>query len=107
MEVQMYQISNKSLYTEFYINLLKNIITSHQLQWQGKIALMEESRLPKKCISAWHSNLQPIGQPQTTIHHTCICVLCMIGVITPTDQQGCLAIWFPQIILKKYDGTES
>mmetsp|Transcript_28684 Transcript_28684/g.41696 ORF Transcript_28684/g.41696 Transcript_28684/m.41696 type:complete len:107 (-) Transcript_28684:3048-3368(-) len=56
MEVQMYGLSNEFLYKEFCIDPIKNIMASRQLRWLGKIALMEETRLPRKCIGAWHAN---------------------------------------------------
>ena len=51
MEVQLYHISNDSLYEDFGIDLLENIMVSRQLRWIGKIALMEETRLPLlRCV---------------------------------------------------------
>eukprot|EP00957_Ditylum_brightwellii_P113715 8670234-Ditylum_brightwellii.AAC.1 len=70
MEVQLYCISNDSLYEEFGIDPLENIMVSCQLQWIGRITLMEETRLPCKFLAACHIHPRPVGRPQTTIRHT-------------------------------------
>eukprot|EP00957_Ditylum_brightwellii_P173385 13201197-Ditylum_brightwellii.AAC.1 len=61
MEVQLYRISDDSLYKDFGIDPLENIIVSRQLRWIGRIALMEETRLPCKFLAAWHIHPQPVG----------------------------------------------
>eukprot|EP00957_Ditylum_brightwellii_P162792 12396825-Ditylum_brightwellii.AAC.1 len=96
MEVQMYRLSNEFLYKEFCIDPTNNIMASRQLRWLGKIALMEETRLPRKFIGAWHVNPHPIRRPQQTIRHTYLSALCLMGAISTDDKQGNFATWFPQ-----------
>ena len=97
MEVQLYRISNDSLYEEFGIDPLENIMVSRQLRWVGKIALMEETRLPRKFLAAWHVHPRPVGRPQTTIRHTYVHALRFAEVIPPTDKTGKLSDWLPKI----------
>eukprot|EP00957_Ditylum_brightwellii_P074225 5640121-Ditylum_brightwellii.AAC.1 len=66
-------------------------MASRQLRWLDKIALMEETRLPRKFIGAWHMNLRPIGRPQQTIRHTYLSALHLMGAIPADDKQGSFA----------------
>eukprot|EP00957_Ditylum_brightwellii_P030781 2332616-Ditylum_brightwellii.AAC.1 len=59
---------------------------------------MDESRLPRKFLAAWHRNPRPIGRRQTTIRHSYIHALCMIGAISEKDKAGKLYDWFPQVL---------
>eukprot|EP00957_Ditylum_brightwellii_P063602 4828050-Ditylum_brightwellii.AAC.1 len=65
MEVQLYRISNDSLYEEFGIDPLENIMLSRQLRWIGRIAFMEETRLPRKFLAAWHIRTPPTSWSST------------------------------------------
>eukprot|EP00957_Ditylum_brightwellii_P155529 11838846-Ditylum_brightwellii.AAC.1 len=55
---------------------------------------MDESRLPRKFLAAWHYP-RPVGRRQTTIRHSCIHALRMIGAIPEDDKVGKLSDWFP------------
>ena len=94
----MRHISNESLYEDFRIDPVDNIMVSRQLRWIGKIALMEENRLPRKFISTWHINPRSHGRPQTTIRHTYMHALRMIEAISPDDKQGQLETWLKPIL---------
>eukprot|EP00957_Ditylum_brightwellii_P099540 7582634-Ditylum_brightwellii.AAC.1 len=96
MEVQAYRISNKAIYAEFNINPVEHILASRQLRWISKVADIDESRLPRKFLAAWHRNPCPIGRRQTTICHSYIHALCMIGATSEKDKAGKLSDWFPQ-----------
>eukprot|EP00957_Ditylum_brightwellii_P038858 2937287-Ditylum_brightwellii.AAC.1 len=87
MEVQMYGLSNEFLYEEFKIDPIDNIMASQQLCWLGKIAQMEETRLPCKFIGAWHVNPHPVGRPQQTISHKYLHALHMMGAILTEDKE--------------------
>ena len=76
---------------------MDSIIASRQLRWVGKIACMSESRLPRKFINAWHQNPRPIGRPLTTIRHTYLFALKLIGAIREDDDDGRLSDWMPPI----------
>eukprot|EP00957_Ditylum_brightwellii_P201338 15325173-Ditylum_brightwellii.AAC.1 len=97
MEVQAYRISNKAIYKEFNIDPVERILASRQLRWTGKIAHMDESHLPRKFVAAWHRNPHPVGRRQTTIRHSYIHALCIIGTISEDDKAGKLSDWFPQV----------
>eukprot|EP00957_Ditylum_brightwellii_P123232 9396158-Ditylum_brightwellii.AAC.1 len=59
---------------------------------------MDESRLPRKFLAAWHRNPRPVGRRKTTIRHLYIHALCMIGAIWEDDKAGELSDWFPQVL---------
>eukprot|EP00957_Ditylum_brightwellii_P191947 14611479-Ditylum_brightwellii.AAC.1 len=67
---------------------MENILASRQLHWLGKIACMEETRLPQKFIGAWHINPHPTGHPQQTIWHMYLCALRLVGTIPADDKEG-------------------
>eukprot|EP00957_Ditylum_brightwellii_P146761 11172932-Ditylum_brightwellii.AAC.1 len=96
MEVQMYCMSNEFICEEFHIDPMENILASRQLRWLGKVARMEETRLPPKFIGAWHINPRPTGRPQQTIRHTYLHVLCLMGTIPADDKEGKFSDWFPK-----------
>eukprot|EP00957_Ditylum_brightwellii_P099445 7575344-Ditylum_brightwellii.AAC.1 len=58
---------------------------------------MDESRLPQKFLSAWHRNPCPVGRRQTTIRHSYINALRMIGTISEDDKVWKLSDWFQQV----------
>eukprot|EP00957_Ditylum_brightwellii_P196884 15000267-Ditylum_brightwellii.AAC.1 len=58
---------------------------------------MDKSHLPRKFIAAWHRNSNPVGRRQTTICHSNIHALGMIGAILKDDKAGKLSDWFPQV----------
>eukprot|EP00957_Ditylum_brightwellii_P101749 7754207-Ditylum_brightwellii.AAC.1 len=71
-------------------------MASRQLCWLSKIALIEETCLPRKFIGAWHANSHPVGRPQQTICHMYLCELHMMRKIPMDDMEGIFAMWFPQ-----------
>ena len=96
-DVQNQRITNSSLYTSFNIDPIENIVASRQLRWIGKISLMSESRLPRMFINAWHENPRPVGRPLTTIRHTYLHSLRLIGEISDDDDVGLLDDWMTTI----------
>eukprot|EP00957_Ditylum_brightwellii_P207441 15353002-Ditylum_brightwellii.AAC.1 len=58
---------------------------------------MEESRLPMKFINAWYPKARPVGRPLTTIRHTYLQALRLIGEIPEDDEDGRLNDWMPTI----------
>eukprot|EP00957_Ditylum_brightwellii_P151944 11570561-Ditylum_brightwellii.AAC.1 len=98
MEVQAYRISNEAIYAEFTIDPVERILASRQLRWISKIAHMDKSRLSRKFLAAWHRNPRPVGRRQTTIHHSYIHALHMIGTISEDDKAGKLSDWFPLVM---------
>ena len=73
------------------------ILASRQLHWIGKIAQMDKSRLPRKFLAAWNRNPCPVGRRQTTIRHSYLHALHMIGAIPEDDKAGKLSDWFTQV----------
>eukprot|EP00957_Ditylum_brightwellii_P147159 11205493-Ditylum_brightwellii.AAC.1 len=57
---------------------------------------MEETRLPRKFIGAWHVKPQPTGHPRQTIWHTYLRALRLMGAISEDDKEGKFSDWFPQ-----------
>eukprot|EP00957_Ditylum_brightwellii_P142649 10868564-Ditylum_brightwellii.AAC.1 len=98
MEVHACWVSNKTIYAEFCIDPIEEVLASRQLQWLGKIALMDKSHLPRKFLAPWHRNPHSLGSRQTTICHSYIHALHMIGAISEDDKAGKLSDWFPQIL---------
>eukprot|EP00957_Ditylum_brightwellii_P064071 4860446-Ditylum_brightwellii.AAC.1 len=72
-------------------------MASQQLCWIGKIALMDESHLPRKFLAAWHRKPHQVGRRQTTIHHSYIYALQLIGKIPEDDKARKLSDWFLQV----------
>eukprot|EP00957_Ditylum_brightwellii_P129264 9860489-Ditylum_brightwellii.AAC.1 len=58
---------------------------------------MDKSRLPRKFLAAWHRNPRPVGRRQTTICHSYIHALHMIGAISEDDKARKLSDWFSQV----------
>eukprot|EP00957_Ditylum_brightwellii_P096507 7349945-Ditylum_brightwellii.AAC.1 len=59
---------------------------------------MDESRLPRKSLTAWHRNPRPVDRQQTTICHSYIHALRMTGAISDDDRAGKFSDMFPQVI---------
>eukprot|EP00957_Ditylum_brightwellii_P025243 1910968-Ditylum_brightwellii.AAC.1 len=59
---------------------------------------MDESRLPRKFLAAWHRNPCPIGRRQTTMHHLYIHALRMVGAMSEDDKAEKLSDLFPQVL---------
>eukprot|EP00957_Ditylum_brightwellii_P199120 15178070-Ditylum_brightwellii.AAC.1 len=57
---------------------------------------MEETRLPRKFIGAWHVKPRPTGRPQQTIRHTYLRALRLMGSVLEDDKEGKFSDWFPQ-----------
>eukprot|EP00957_Ditylum_brightwellii_P005609 429279-Ditylum_brightwellii.AAC.1 len=51
VEFQTQRITNEQVYSCFTIDSIKSIVVSRQLRWIGKIAMMEESCLPRKFLT--------------------------------------------------------
>eukprot|EP00957_Ditylum_brightwellii_P059429 4511924-Ditylum_brightwellii.AAC.1 len=88
VEVQTQRITNEQVYFRFTTDSIKSIVISRQLQWIGKISMMEESCLPRKFLNAWHPNPRPIGCPLTSIRHMYLHALRYIGEIPENNNQG-------------------
>eukprot|EP00957_Ditylum_brightwellii_P089665 6828596-Ditylum_brightwellii.AAC.1 len=58
---------------------------------------MEKSCLPRKFINNWYPKACPVGGPLTTIHHTYLQALQLIGEILEDDEDGRLNDWMPTI----------
>eukprot|EP00957_Ditylum_brightwellii_P008770 665072-Ditylum_brightwellii.AAC.1 len=59
--------------------------------------MINESRLPRKFINAWHPNPRPVGCPLTTIRHTYLHALRLVEAIPEDDKQGKINDWMPTI----------
>eukprot|EP00957_Ditylum_brightwellii_P178830 13621594-Ditylum_brightwellii.AAC.1 len=97
VEVQNQRITNEQVYQLFLIDPIQEIAISRQLRWIRKIAMMNESQLPRKFVNAWHPNPRPVGCPLTTTRHTYLHALRVAEVISEDDKQGKLKNWMPTI----------
>eukprot|EP00957_Ditylum_brightwellii_P140815 10726425-Ditylum_brightwellii.AAC.1 len=57
--------------------------------------MMNESRLPRKFINAWHPNPRIVGRPLTTFWHMYLHALRVAEVIPEDNKQGKLNNWMP------------
>jgi hypothetical protein len=51
---------------------MDNIIAKRQLRWIGKMARMDETRLPIKMLSCWINSPRPSRRPHTTIRNSMV-----------------------------------
>eukprot|EP00957_Ditylum_brightwellii_P004781 364356-Ditylum_brightwellii.AAC.1 len=59
---------------------------------------MDKLYLPRKFLAAWHRNPWPVGRRQTTICHSYIHALQLIGRIPEDNKDGKLYDWFLQVM---------
>eukprot|EP00957_Ditylum_brightwellii_P008774 665158-Ditylum_brightwellii.AAC.1 len=57
---------------------------------------MDEKRLPRKFLTAWHIHPRPVGRPQMTIRHTYFHALRFAGVLEESDKAGEISDWMPR-----------
>ena len=69
-QVEHLCITNTQILDEFKIESIRDIAYSRQLKWLGKIARMENNRMPRKMLCCWLNSPRPVGRPLTTIRHT-------------------------------------
>ena len=94
-EVEHQRITNTKILCEFQIEPIRNIAYSRQLKWLGKIARMENNRIPRKMSCCWLSSPRPVGRPLKTIRHTYLDALRRIKAIQNDDVCGKIQDWFP------------
>eukprot|EP00957_Ditylum_brightwellii_P164344 12511475-Ditylum_brightwellii.AAC.1 len=58
---------------------------------------MKESQLPIKFLTAWHPKARPVGRPLTTIRHTYLHILWLVGAIPEFNDIRKLNNWMPGI----------
>jgi hypothetical protein len=60
-----HRIKNKDVRRWFYsIADILDTVTKRQLQWIGKVARMDHSRMPRNLLMSWTSHRRPRNQPQ-------------------------------------------
>ena len=92
--VNLYRIRNEDIRARFgNIADIKITIIERQLSWLGKIARMNDRRLPKKFLTAWCRNNRRRGRPQTSLRHSHGEALQTALLLK--DDQGKLADWLP------------
>ena len=92
-QVEEERITNHQILKRIDIPSMENIIAKRQLKWLGKIARMEESRLPIKMLSCWLPTPRPAHKPHTTNRNSLVRSL---QILDPNiSKQGILAEWFP------------
>ena len=81
-QVKEERIKNEKVREMFLgIRPIEDLIVERQLRWIGKMARMEDNRLPKQLMIAWCAHPRPRGRPQQTIRN---CHVQAIQRILPT-----------------------
>ena len=71
---------------------MDHIIVKRQLRWIGKMARMNEERLPIKMLSCWINSPRPSRRPHTTIRNLMVRSLQLID--PEISNNGNLTDWF-------------
>eukprot|EP00978_Attheya_sp_CCMP212_P033890 scaffold139107_cov45-Attheya_sp.AAC.2 len=91
-QVQEYRITNESILETINLPSMENLVTKRQLRWLGKIARMDEKRLPLKTLSCWIKTPHPRQRPHTTNRNSLVRALKLIDPSVSED--GNLSGWF-------------
>eukprot|EP00978_Attheya_sp_CCMP212_P043669 scaffold289028_cov40-Attheya_sp.AAC.1 len=92
-QVKEDRISNHQILKQIDIPSMENIIAKRQLKWLGKIARMEETRLPIKMLSCWLPIPRPAHKPHITNRNSLVRSL---QIMDPNiSKHGILNEWFP------------
>jgi hypothetical protein len=74
------------------VSSMENIIAKRQLNWMGKMARMDENRLPLKMLSCWMNESRPSRRPHTSTRNSMIRSLQILNPNISND--GDLKEWF-------------
>ena len=87
-QVKEERIKNETIREKFLgIRPIADFIAERQLRWIGKLARMDENRLPKQLMTAWCDKPRPRGRPQQTIRN---CYVKAIQRILPSVSESAL-----------------
>jgi hypothetical protein len=91
-EVQEKHIRNSDILSMFNLPAMENLIAKRHLRWVGKMARMEETRLPIKMLSCWINEPRPARRPHTTTRNSMVRSL---QILDPNISNcGTLNEWF-------------
>jgi hypothetical protein len=91
-QVQEHHITNESILERINLPNMENLVAKRQLRWLGKIARMDEKRLPLKMLSCWMQSTRPVRRPPTTNRNSLVKSLQLID--PNICDQGILSNWF-------------
>ena len=91
-EVKDNRIHNSDILNRINLPAMDNIIAKRQLRWIGKMARMDEERLPLKMLSCWINSPRPSRRPHTTIRNSMVRSLRLMD--PEISNNGNLSEWF-------------
>ena len=101
--VQNEKITNVQIKTMFYNTpSINKIIKARQLKWLGKIAKMENDRMPRKLLASWIKNPRKPGRPQLNIRNSFAKAL---SEFFPKMRNAELKHWIPTLASKEWKNT--
>jgi exonuclease III len=93
-QVERDRIKNETVRKRFdNIPHILDLITLRQANWIGKIAKMNDERMPRKLLASWVNNPRKVGRPQLCYRQT---FTRTINSIVDSDYNGTLKLWMPQ-----------
>eukprot|EP00978_Attheya_sp_CCMP212_P004158 scaffold9027_cov61-Attheya_sp.AAC.6 len=90
-EVQEKRIRNTEILSRINLPTMDKLIAKRQLRWIGKVARMEEDRLPLKMLSCWVDKPRPTRKPHTTTRNSIVKSLQILDPAIPDN--GNLDSW--------------
>ena len=93
-QVKEQRITNEQVRARFLtVRTIADMIQERQLRWMGKMANMDENKLPRQLLTAWCVNPRPRGRPQQTIRNCQVKALQRI--IPGLSESGLTSEWVP------------
>ena len=92
--VKDYHIKNEQLRNLFCVDDILDKIKVRQFKFLGKVARMDDQRLPRRLLGAWIKHPRKVGRPNTMAAHSYVETLQDI-VGDGVNHQGKLASWVP------------
>jgi hypothetical protein len=93
-EVEEKKITNKQIREQIDIAEIDDLIAKRQLNWLGKIARMDENKLPLKMLSCWCPEPRPHHRPKITVRNSLVKAL--LRVDPELSPKGILAEFWEQ-----------
>ncbi len=97
LQINIYDVKdnrsrNTDIRTMMNVSEMENRIAKRQLNWMGKMARMDENRLPLKMLSCWMNESRPSRRPHTSTRNSMIRSLQILNPSISDD--GDLKDWF-------------
>jgi hypothetical protein len=93
-QVEQDRIKNETVRQRFdNIPHILDLVTLRQANWIGKMALMDDKRMPRQLLASWVNNPRKVGRPQLCYRQT---FARTIKQIVESDYNGTFKLWMPQ-----------